>query len=169
MRRRAWLLGGVGAAAALAGLGGALWRESRQGVDPTFWAQRFPTPQGGEIALADFRGRPLLVNFWATWCPPCVREMPLLDRFHRAQAARGWQVFGLAVDGPTPVREFIARAPVSYPIGLAGLGGTTLSRELGNASGGLPYTVVLDAAGHLRERHLGELGEEVLQAWAAAI
>jgi thiol-disulfide isomerase/thioredoxin len=157
----------VGAAAALAGLGGALWRETQRGLDPGFWALRFPTPEGGELRLDAYRGQMLLLNFWATWCPPCVREMPVLDRFQRAQVGRGWQVIGLAIDGSTPVREFLARAPVGYPIGLAGLGGTTLVRQLGNESGGLPFTVVVDSRGHLRHRHLGELSEDVLKGWAA--
>lgn len=168
--RRAWLMGGVGAAAALAGLGGALWRETQGGAgnvaDEAAWALRFPQPDGGELALARFRGRPLLINFWATWCPPCVRELPLLDAFQRAQAGRGWQVVGLAVDGPTPVREFLRRTPLGFPIGLAGFDGTALSRQWGNAGGGLPFSVAFDRAGRLRERQLGELSEPVLQRWA---
>jgi thiol-disulfide isomerase/thioredoxin len=166
--RRAWLIGGVGAAGALAGIGGALWRETaRQPADEGFWALRFPTPDGGELSLADYRGRPLLLNFWATWCPPCVRELPLLDRFQRAQAGRGWQVIGLAVDGPTPVREFLRRTPLGFPVGLAGLEGTQLSRRLGNSNGGLPFSVAFGRDGRPRDRQLGELDEAVLQRWAA--
>ena len=164
--RRTWVLGGAGALAALAGIGGALWRETRPQVDEGLWAMRFPTPDGGEIAMASFRSRPLVLNFWATWCPPCVREMPALERFQRAFAAQGWQVFGLAVDGPTPVREFLQRSPVSFPIGLAGLDGSSLSRRLGNDSGGLPFTAVFDAGGVLRHRHLGEASEALMRRWA---
>ncbi|MBC7717365.1 MAG: TlpA family protein disulfide reductase, partial [Pseudorhodobacter sp.] len=81
--------------------------------------------------MADLRGKPLLLNFWATWCPPCVKEMPLLDAFYQTHRARGWQVVGLAVDSPTPVRAFLERVPVSFPIGLAGMEGSELSRALG--------------------------------------
>jgi thiol-disulfide isomerase/thioredoxin len=170
--RRNWLIGGVGAAAALAGLGGALWRDRSTGgerVDPALWALRFPRPEGGELVLAQFLGRPLLLNFWATWCPPCVRELPMLDRFHRAQPADGWQVIGLAVDGPTPVREFLRRTPLGFPVGLAGLDGTSLSRQLGNAAGGLPFSVAFGRDGRLKERQLGELDEARLKIWQDSV
>lgn len=139
------------------------------GSDP--WALRFERPEGGELALASLRGRPLLINFWATWCPPCVKEMPMLDEFARAQAARGaagWQVIGLAVDGPTPVREFLKKTPVSFPIGLAGFGGTELARQMGNSTGGLPYTVVLAPDGRVLYRKLGETNLKELQDWTTA-
>ena len=171
MNRRGWVLGGVGAAA---GLGGAAWYQAGGG-DPDratadlLWRQRFPRPGGGELVLSELRGQPLLVNFWATWCPPCVRELPLLDRFVQGQGAGGWRVAGIAVDGPTPVREFLQRTPLGFPVGLAGLEGTTLVRQLGNPGGGLPFSVALDRAGRLRERHLGELSEAILRDWVQRI
>ena len=115
------------------------------------------------------RGRPLVLNFWATWCPPCVKEMPDLDRFQRQFAARGWQVVGLAVDAPAPVREFLARAPVGYPTALAGLDGMALSRQLGNESGALPFTAVFSAAGQVVHRKLGEASLQQMQQWAERV
>jgi thiol-disulfide isomerase/thioredoxin len=108
------------------------------------------------------------MNFWATWCPPCVKEMPLLDQFHRQHRAAGWQVVGLAVDGPTPVRQFLARVPVGFAIGLAGFDGTELSRRLGNERGALPFTVVFGKEGRVLHRKLGEVTPEELATWAAA-
>lgn len=173
--RRRVLYGAVAGVAALAGAGGALWRE-RRAADAAapdalqaFWPLRFPTPDGGELALAGFRGQPLLLNFWATWCPPCVREMPALDRFQHRHAARGWRVLGLAVDQAEPVREFLRRTPVSFPIGLAGPQGLALSRTLGNSTGALPFTVVFDAAGVVRQRQLGETSEAMLEQFAALL
>jgi thiol-disulfide isomerase/thioredoxin len=170
MNRRTWVLGGVAAAALAAGAGFASRHGVTGGAGDTlgadFWALRFEQPGGGELALASLRGSPLLLNFWATWCPPCVREMPLIDEFYRQQQARGWHVVGLAVDGPTPVREFLARRPVSFPIGLAGLDGTELARTLGNPEGSLPFTVVLGRDARVLERKLGALKPADLARWA---
>ncbi len=167
MNRRHWVLAGAGAAAAAAGVA---WQLRPFGASdeppPGFWTLKFERPEGGELALADFRGRPLLVNFWATWCAPCIKEMPDLDRFQQAYAAQGWQVVGLAIDGPTPVREFLKKLPVRFAIGLAGLDGTELARALGNEQGGLPFTVVLDAQGRISGRKLGQTRWNELVAWA---
>ena len=95
--------------------------------------------------------------------------MPDLDRFQRQFAAQGWQVVGLAIDAPTAVREFLMRTPVGYPIGLAGLDGTGLSRRLGNEGGALPFTAVFNAAGRVVERTLGEASLEQMQQWARLV
>lgn len=120
-------------------------------------------------SLAEWRGKWVVVNFWATWCAPCVREMPQIDRFYNDFKANGWQVVGLAIDGPTPVREFLGRVKVGFPIGLAGLDGTELVKTLGNEKGGLPFTVAFDAAGRLVQRKLGETSYEELAGWARQI
>ncbi len=133
------------------------------------WPLRFETPAGGQLALADLRGKPLLLNFWATWCPPCVGELPLLDRFHRAQQARGWQVVGLAVDNLGPVREFLGKRPVGFAIGLAGAEGAELSRAMGNAGGALPFSVVFDRAGQVVQRKLGVIEPDDLARWVALV
>ncbi|MDR0478771.1 MAG: TlpA family protein disulfide reductase [Burkholderiaceae bacterium] len=135
-----------------------------------FWALRLPAvvpaSGDGEVALAAFRGRPLLVNFWATWCPPCVTEMPLLSFFYAQRGVHDWQCLGLAVeDKRAPVVRFLARAPVSYPIALAGLAGVQLSRGLGNTQGGLPFTLLFDANGQVKYRKTGQLQPSDLSAW----
>lgn len=105
-----------------------------------------------------------VVNFWATWCPPCVRELPAFDRFASAQRGRV-QVVGLAIDREQPVRDFLARQPVSFPIGLAGSEGAELSRRLGNTGGGLPFTVLLDSDGIVQQTKMGETHLADLEAW----
>lgn len=171
----------VWSVAAVAAAGGAAlaWRRLQPQRDqpppggasadavPGLWTQTFETPAGGTLALAGLRGQPLLVNFWATWCPPCVEELPLLERFHRDHAARGWQVVGLAIDQPSAVRKFLGRMQLTFPIGLAGLGGTDLGRALGNDAGSLPFTVVLGADGAVRHRKMGQVTSQDLQQWAA--
>jgi len=133
------------------------------------WVERFERPGGGELVMDSLRGRPLLLNFWATWCPPCVNEMPEINRFARAMAPRGWQAVGLAIDSPLPVQEFLARTPVDYVIGLAGLTGSGLAKRLGNELGGLPFTALFDRRGALVRRKLGETTEAELRTWVDAV
>lgn len=171
MNRRGWVLGTAAIAAGAAGVGLSWYRTRLTGGDDAalgaeFWGLRFEQPGGGELAMDSLRGAPLLLNFWATWCPPCVKEMPLLDAFYREQQARGWHVVGLAIDSPTPVREFLAKHPVTFPIGLGGLGGTELGRTLGNPSGALPFTVVIDRNARVMDRKLGALKSSDLSQWA---
>ncbi len=171
-KRRRWLLGGVAAGAALAGAGLATWR-LRPGpvADPAlqgFWPLSFDTPEGPPLAMETLRGRPLLVNFWATWCPPCVEEMPLLDDFYRQNSPSGWKVIGLAIDQPSAVRRFLARTPVTFPIGFAGLDGSELAKTLGNSTGGLPFSVLINASGAVQERKMGQLKPDELARWRAA-
>jgi thiol-disulfide isomerase/thioredoxin len=129
------------------------------------WAARLPQAGGGELVLADLKGQPLLVNFWATWCAPCVKELPLLDRFAREQAGR-IGVVGIAVDRAEAVQAFLAKSPVGFRVGVAGFAGGNLARELGNAQGGLPFSVAVDRQGRVLDRKLGETHAEDLQAWA---
>jgi thiol-disulfide isomerase/thioredoxin len=116
--------------------------------------------------MQTFRGKPLVLNFWATWCPPCVAEMPLLDGFFRQNRSKGIEVIGLAIDQPSAVRTFLQRTPVGYPVGLAGLGGTELSKILGNESGGLPFTVVVGKDGSMVQRRMGRVSPADLGQWA---
>ena len=170
-RRRGLLYAGAAAAAAASGAGWAWWKfrphDVQQGATDALWGQSFQTPDGAALAMASFQGRPLLLNFWATWCPPCVAELPLLNGFFRQQAGKGWQVLGLAVDQPSAVRTFLGRAPVDFPVGMAGLGGTDLSRALGNLTGGLPFTVLFAADGRVLHRKMGQISPDELQGWQA--
>ena len=116
--------------------------------------------------MAALRGKPVLLNFWAPWCPPCVEELPLLSSFYREQSAKGWQVLGLAVDQLVPVQRFLAKAPVPFPVALAGLRGVDISKSLGNLSGGLPFTVVLGSDGQVAHRKMCQVTPDDLRAWA---
>jgi thiol-disulfide isomerase/thioredoxin len=170
LSRRHALYAGVATVAAAAGVGVALRRHASQAVTPdalqAVWASEFDTPKGETLKLADFRGKPLVLNFWATWCPPCVEEMPLLDAFFRQNSSNGWQVIGLAIDQPSLVKRFMGQFPVDYPIALGGMNGTELGRLLGNAQGGLPFTVVFDATGNVKVQKLGKLSVDEIKSWA---
>ena len=170
--RRLWLIGAAGVGAAAVGAGLALRRPTVPApaiVSPAaaaFWAARFEQPGGGELVAAALRGKPLLLNFWATWCAPCVKELPELAQFGRESKSKGWQVVGLAVDAPTPVREFLQKIPLDFPVGLAGLTGTELTRTLGNTQGGLPFSVAFGANGEVIWRKLGATNLEELRQLA---
>ncbi len=172
MKRRALVYGGVAVAAAAAGLGWRMLHRPAGDAEPdaaalAFWQMNFTQPNDEIIAMASLRGAPLVLNFWGTWCPPCVKEMPELDRFAKAFAARGGRVVGLAIDNPKAVRDFLAKRPVGYIIGLAGLDGTDLSRQLGNTTGAMPFTAVFNRRGAVVQRKLGETTHDELSRWTA--
>lgn len=166
MKRRTLVLTTAGVAAGAAGLAWQLLRREAAGNPPVaLWQARFTQPAGGELVMATLQGQPLVLNFWGTWCPPCIKEMPELDQLQRQWGASGGRVVGLAVDNPTAVREFLAKRPVSYTIGLAGFEGAELSRLLGNTQGSLPFTVLFDRHGGIVQRKLGAVSLAELQAW----
>ena len=170
--RRSWLLGAVAGAAALSGAGAAWWVYSPREVTPSaeeaLWLLDFALPkEEPRLDMGRFRGRPLSLNFWATWCPPCVEELPLLSRFHSENVAKGWQVLGLAVDQATPVNRFLEKSPVTFPVALAGVPGIEIGKMLGNQSGGLPFTVVLGVDGKVAHRKIGQISPEDLGHWVA--
>lgn len=167
--RRRWLFAAVAGTAAAAGVG-LWWWQARPGdgagaPPQPFWDMAFATPHGDTMAMRTFAGKPLLLNFWATWCPPCIEEMPLLDRFYTENNANGWQVLGMAVDQASAVSRFLTQTPVRFPITLAGMSGVELSRSLGNQGGGLPFTVVFDGAGRIAQRKMGRVTPQDLLAW----
>lgn len=172
--RRNLILALAGAGALAAGAGWRMRQEQHapgtasaddDGPPEDFWALELPTPSGAGMPLRSLRGRPLVVNFWASWCPPCVKEMPELDRFAREFGGRGWQVIGVAIDQAEPVQAFLKRAPVSFPIVLAGNEGLSWVRRLGNPSGTLPFSVQFAADGGIARRKNGITSYEELSGW----
>lgn len=161
---------GVVAAAALGAGATAAWMQGRKASEsaittaaPDFWALQWTTPDGAPLPMLSFKGRPLLINFWATWCPPCVEELPLINAFYEENKGNGWQVLGLAVDKPALVKGFLAKMPLAFSVGMAGLGGTDLSRKLGNLAGGLPFTVAVDSGGGIILRKMGQVTADDLR------
>ncbi|MDO8455855.1 MAG: TlpA disulfide reductase family protein [Burkholderiaceae bacterium] len=177
-QRRHLLTAGVAALAVGAGIAGAWWQSKNDSSPPSdqsptaagdlsdLWSQTFDTPTGGKLVMQALRGKPVLINFWATWCPPCVEELPLLERFYSQNKANGVQIVGLAADKPEAVHTFLQKMPLTFPIGLVGMSGIALSKSWGNLVGGLPFSVMLAADGHVMQRKMGKLSESDLRLWA---
>lgn len=172
----------VAAFAALVGIGTGAWFFNRTLPEPPALPPRvvvagaaigdvlppiaLPDIDGRTTDLASFRGRPLLINVWASWCAPCVEEMPALATFAAGQPADGVQVVGLALDTADGVRDFLTRVPVGYPIMLDTPGPADASVRLGNAQGLLPYSVLVGADGRIVKQKLGPFQAGEIEAWA---
>lgn len=114
-----------------------------------------------EMSLKQFQAKPLVINFWATWCAPCVREMPLLNHF--SQQNPFVQVLGLGLDSEQNIQKFLQKVQVSYPLFRIDIKQLRLLRKLGNDKGGLPFTLVLNEKGNVVWSYAGELHEANLK------
>ena len=121
------------------------------------FGQTLPDPGGTPHALSQWRGKALVVNFWATWCAPCVEEMPELSDLQAELQGKNIQIIGIGIDSAANITEFSSKLKIGYPLYVAGMRGTDLSRLFGNQAGGLPFTVLLDAQGHIKKTYLGKL------------
>lgn len=126
-----------------------------------------PSVDGNVVELPkQFRGRPLLINVWASWCGPCIREMPELQHFASEQDANSVQVVGIALDEPNAVRAFLQHTPVGYPILVDAPGPDDAGVRLGNRNGVLPYSVLVSADGRLLKQRIGPFAEGEIAGWA---
>lgn len=124
---------------------------------------------GQPQALSQWKDRPLVVNFWATWCAPCVDEMPELSALQQEVGGRGIQILGIGIDSPSNITEFGTKYKISYPLYAGGMSGTELSRQFGNQAGGLPFTVLIDRQGQVRKTYIGRLKMDELKSDLAAL
>lgn len=175
MKRRTIIVGAAGLAALGATGWFALTETSRKAPqanreatrtpvvpDPgVFFKASFNALDGQSVAMASLRGTPLVVNFWATWCPPCVKEMPELDLI--AAEIPGARVIGVAIDSQDNVDKFLDKVPVKFPIFVAGHAGIEVTRGLGNHVMALPFTVLINAQGDLFSKVLGEVDPATLR------
>jgi len=140
-------------------------RIAQRGEAVPVWS--LPDLDGGAVVIPTaFAGRKLLVNVWATWCGPCVREMPALDHYAGKQGANGLQVVGIALDDPAAVRDFLRRVPVRYPILVDVPGPADAGVRLGNPKGVLPYSVLIGADGRLLRQRIGPFADGEIEGWA---
>ena len=130
------------------------------------WRFTLPTLDGTRFVASVTLPRPVVINFWGAECPPCVREMPLLDQFAKHNV--GWTAWLVATDAPGTARDFLAKHPVSLPVLRGGADVAALMRAAGNRTGGLPYTVALGADGQLCFKQAGEVDPAALARMVAA-
>jgi len=159
----------VGLAALLAGT--ALWIATSPGErfapeisSSAIFAAGFHDLQGASRSLGEFQGKVLVLNFWATWCAPCREEMPAFSRLQAAWAARNVQFVGLSSEDPPKVAAFARSLGVTYPLWVGGDEVEELSRRLGNVTGALPHTLVLDRSGRVVAAKVGAYTETALTA-----
>lgn len=118
---------------------------------------------GKPVSAADYDGKVLLLNFWASWCAPCVEEMPMLSRLQETYSARGLQVLGIALDEPERAAAFAEDMALAYPVLLGAADVVVTGRRYGNSSGMLPFSVLIDQQGVIRWTHLGLLESEIVE------
>jgi thiol-disulfide isomerase/thioredoxin len=168
-RRDLLILGGVAAGAAVAGgLAGALALQSQTGAAELL-SISLPDLSGRSRRLVEWQGRALVCNFWATWCAPCREELPILDAAQQKYAANGLQMVGIAVDSAVNIVEYLKTVRIGYPVLVGEATAINLMRRVGNASGGLPFTVLIDRAGRIRQRKLGAYSASELNTEIASL
>jgi thiol-disulfide isomerase/thioredoxin len=168
MNRRQWMcIVGISLLALLGGVLTSQWiYKTGPASDPAiaaFFANPWQTPDGKLANTEQWRGKVLVVNFWASWCPPCVEEMPTLDKLQAEFKNQNVLFVGIGIDSPSNIREFLQNTPVSYPIVIGGLEGSNLSKQMGNTQGALPYTVIIKAKGKASSSKLGKISEDELR------
>src|SRR5512138_2832805 len=152
---------------ALAALAAGVWlAQSRQAAHvpaAALWQLDFPDVAGQRQPLARWRRQMLELNFWASWCAPCREEIPDFVALHREFAPKGVEFVGIAIDSPAQVRQFLQTLPVSYPVLIGEGAALNLARQLGDAGGALPYTIVFDRDGKVVLTRLGRLPRATLE------
>lgn len=133
-----------------------------------FFGQSLLDDKAKSQNLAQWKGKTLVINFWATWCAPCVQEMPELSALQIQIAKKNAQIIGIGIDSSSNIQEFSAKYRINYPLYVAGMSGTELSRQFGNLAGGLPFTVLLSSDGQVKKTYLGRLKLDQLRADLAA-
>lgn len=166
-RRQLLMICGISLFALLGGIFTSEWI-SKTGLASessvkAFFSNPWQSPDGKSIDASKWQGKVLVVNFWASWCPPCVEEMPTLELLQKEYLQKNVLFVGIGIDSPSNIRQFLEKTPVSYPILVGGLDGSSLSKQMGNTQGALPFTVIINGQGKATYSKLGKISEEELR------
>lgn len=129
-----------------------------------FLKAEWKDPEGRVLDTSSWGGKTVVINFWGSWCPPCVEEMPMLVRLNQEFKEKNILFVGIGIDSPDNVRNFLKKTPVNYPIAMGGLDGSQWAKRFGDTTGGLPFTVVIQANGESKFTKLGKLNEVELRS-----
>ncbi|MES2024750.1 MAG: TlpA disulfide reductase family protein [Pseudomonadota bacterium] len=168
MRRNVFLYGAI--ALFFAAVGIYFGTKHHTPADPespavaNFFAQQLEDSNSKMQPLSQWQGKTLIINFWATWCAPCVEEMPELTELQTELLPKNIQILGVGIDSANNIREFATKYKITYPLYIAGINGSELSRQFGNQAGGLPFTVIIGPKGDVKKTYLGRLKMDQLRA-----
>lgn len=129
-----------------------------------FLSTEWKNPQGESIDTKSWKNKTLVINFWGSWCPPCVEEMPMLGKVSEELKSENVLFVGIGIDSPSNIREFLIKTPVPYQIAIGGMEGSNWAKRLGNETGGLPFTVIITPKGELIFKKLGKIEEKEIKS-----
>ncbi len=167
--RRAFLTAAVALGAAVGGAGLYTWRATRSAEGAALLRQVLPDAMGRPQSFEQWRGKVLIINFWATWCPPCREEIPVFVKLQHEYGPQGLQFVGIAVDQPDKVVAFVRDFRINYPIVIGGMDSMEWARQLGNRNGGLPFTIIADRDGIVVGNHLGAMNEQAVFSYVRTL
>ena len=160
------MLGIIGLVSLLIGLGASYLRQQEssaalpEGIYQSFLESPWNDAQSQPIDTSVWKNKILVINFWASWCPPCVEEMPLLAKLSSESDNSKVQFIGIGIDSPSNIREFLTKTNVPYQIIVGGLEGSNWGKKLGNEQGALPYTIIISPNGNKVFSKLGKITED---------
>jgi len=126
-------------------------------------AQTLPDSTGKLQDLSQWKGKNLIVNFWATWCAPCVEEMPELSALQQSLNSQNIQIVGIGIDSAENIKDFASKYKIDYPLYVAGMNGAEIARKMGNETGGVPYTLLISHDGKIKKKYSGKLQFDALK------